>query len=191
MRSSEFTFNSCTAKIKFSRRLYEPDTPPAAVLQISHGMAGTVRFTGRSANIWRSAASPSRSTTISATGAAASPPARCRPFRRPRRPLQRRGGRAQPPVCYAGKIPRSAVFSDGAQHGLVHRPRICGGVRHLAYGGGFHGHERRHPEGVWRAEHAYLEMLKKVEGAAGKAPAPRAARDRAVQQEVQAEPHGI
>ena len=39
MRSSEFTFNSCTAKNKIFTRLYEPDTPPAAVLQISHGMA--------------------------------------------------------------------------------------------------------------------------------------------------------
>ena len=39
VRASEFTFNSCTPQNKIFTRLYEPDTEPVAVLQISHGMA--------------------------------------------------------------------------------------------------------------------------------------------------------
>lgn len=39
MKTSTFTFNSCTPRNRIFTRLYEPETAPVAVLQIAHGMA--------------------------------------------------------------------------------------------------------------------------------------------------------
>lgn len=170
VRSSQFTFNSCTAKNKIFTRLYEPDTPPAAVLQISHGMAehsalyrpfceymaqrGFAVAVNDHLGHGRSVASGALYGHFGDRGGLYNVVEDVRNLQSVMRE----------------KYPDLPYFLMGHSMGSFIAREFAAAYGTSLTAAVFMGTSAGIPEGVWRAEHAYLEMLKKSKGPRAKLP---------------------
>ena len=170
MRASEFTFNSCTAKNKIFTRLYEPDTPPVAVLQIAHGMAehsalykpfceymaqrGMVVAVNDHLGHGRSVASGALYGHFGDRGGLYNVVEDVRNLQ----------------SILREKYPDLPYFLMGHSMGSFVAREFAAAYGASLTAAVFMGTSAGIPEGVWRAERAYLEMLKKSKGPRAKLP---------------------
>lgn len=170
VKVSEFTFNSCTAHNKIFTRLYEPDTAPVAVLQIAHGMAehsalykpfceymaqrGFVVAINDHLGHGRSVTSGALYGHFGDRGGLYNVVEDVRNLQ----------------SIMREKYPELPYFLMGHSMGSFIAREFAAAYGTSLTGVVFMGTSAGIPEAVWRAEHAYLNMLKKSKGARAKLP---------------------